>query len=105
MKQVHKYQVIVSDRATQMLVSHAAFLARVSPDAAEQLTSSFEDTANSLQEMPQRCPWFNDEYIPRYKYRYILFEKRYAIIFQIQEDCVYADYVLDCRQDNRWIFK
>lgn len=56
MEQKNKYHVIVSERATRMLVSHAAFLAQVSPEAAERLTSEFEKTANSLEMMPQRCP-------------------------------------------------
>ena len=56
MEQQNKYRVIVSERATQMLVSHAAFLAQVSPEAAERLTAEFEKTANSLALMPQRCP-------------------------------------------------
>ena len=81
-----------------MLVSHAAFLAQVSPEAAERLTAVFEKTANSLETMPQRCPWLTGEYIPRNAYRFILFEKRYMIIFQIVDDIVYADYVVDCGQ-------
>ena len=56
MEQQNKYRVIVSERATQMLVSHAAFLAQVSPEAAERLTIEFEKTANFVRadaaEMP-----------------------------------------------------
>lgn len=100
----NKYCVIVSERAAQMLVSHAAFLAQVSPEAAERLTSAFEKAANSLEMMPQRCPWLTGEYIPKNAYRYILFEKWYMIVFQIADDIVYADYVLDCRQDYSWLF-
>ena len=100
----NKYCVIVSERAAQMLVSRAAFLAQVSPEAAERLTSAFEKAANSLEMMPQRCPWLTGEYIPKNAYRYILFEKRYMIVFQIADDIVYADYVLDCRQDYSWLF-
>lgn len=83
MEQRNKYRVIVSERATQMLVSHVAFLSQVSPEAAERMTVEFEKAANSLQLMPQRCPWLTGEYIPRNAYRFILFEKRYMIIFQI----------------------
>ena len=103
MEQRNKYRVIVSERATQMLVSHVAFLSQVSPEAAERMTVEFEKAANSLQLMPQRCPWLTGEYIPRNAYRFILFEKRYMIIFQIVDDIVYADYVVDCRQDYRWL--
>lgn len=103
MEKHNKYRVIVSERAARMLVSHAAFLAQVSPDAAERLTAEFEKTANSLEIMPQRCAWLTKEYIPRNVYRFILFEKRYMIIFQIADDVVYADYVVDCRQDYSWL--
>ena len=105
MRQQNKYRVIVSERATQMLVFHAAFLAQVSPEAAERLTAEFEKTANSLELMPQRCPWLTGEYIPRNAYRFILFEKRYMIIFQIVDDIVYANYVVDCRQDYNWLIR
>lgn len=105
MEQQNKYRVIVSEQATKMLVSHAAFLAQVNPKAAERLTSEFEKTANSLELMPQRCPWLRGQYIPRNAYRFILFEKRYIIIFQIVDDIVYADYVVDCREDYSWLIK
>ena len=68
------YSVIVSKRATQMLVSHAAFLAKVSPEAANRLVASFEETANSLATMPERCSWLIADYIPPNKYRKILFD-------------------------------
>ena len=105
MEQQNKYRVIVSERATQMLISHAAFLAQVSPEAAERLTAEFEKTANSLELMPQRSPWLTGEYIPRNANRFILFEKLYMIIFQIVDDIVYADYVVDCRQDYNWLIR
>lgn len=103
MKQQSKYKVIVSKKATQMLVSHAAFLAQVSPAAAERLTTEFEKSAKSLESMPQRCPWLRGAYIPQNTYRFILFEKHYMIIFQIIDDVVYADYVVDFRQDYHWL--
>ena len=69
------------------------------------MTAEFEKTADSLEIMPQRCPWLTGEYIPRNAYRFILFEKRYMIIFQIVDDIVYADYVVDCRQDYGWLIR
>ena len=55
--------------------------------------------------MPQRCPWLKGEYIPRNVYRFILFEKRYMLIFQIVDHTVYAEYVVDCRQDYGWLLR
>lgn len=42
MEQQNRYHVIVSERATQMLVSHVAFLAQASPEAAERLTAELK---------------------------------------------------------------
>ena len=105
MEQQSKYRVIVSERATQMRVSQVAVVAQTSPEAAERLTVEFEKTAHSLEVMPQRCPWLTGEYIPRKAYRFILFEKRYMLIFQIVDDIVYADYVVDCKQDYNWLIQ
>ena len=61
-----EYRVVVSQQAVQMLASHAAFLAQVSPPAAERLIASFEKAAHSLEHMPQRCAWFSGEYTGAY---------------------------------------
>jgi len=99
MKQPNSYQVIVSEKAAQMLISHAAFIAQASPDAAERLIVSFETATASLETVPYRCPWLAGEYIPKNKYRFLIFEKRYLLIFQIQDNIVYIDYMVDGRQD------
>jgi hypothetical protein len=103
MEKQNSYRVIISERATQMLVSHAAFLAQVSPEAAERLILEFKEAANFPENIPQRCPWLTGEYIPRNVYRFIIFEKRYMIIFKIVDDIVYADLVVDFRQDYSWL--
>ena len=106
MEQQNKYRVTVSTQAAQMmLVSPTAFLAQVSPAAVERLTVEFEKAAKSLEQMPQCCPWLRGEYIPKNAYRFILFEKRYMLIFQIVDNTVYADYVVDCRQDYGWLIR
>lgn len=104
MEQANKYRVTISKKAADMLISHAAFLAQVSEDAAERLTQEFEVAANSLEVMPQRCPWLMDDSIPKNCYRYLLFEKRYALVFQVIGNTVFVDYVLDSRRDNHLYF-
>ena len=103
MAEQSKYNVIISTRATRMLVSHVAFLASVNEDAAGRLTDDFEEAASSLKMMPHRCPWFEQPYIPKNKYRSLLFGKRYLMLFQIKDHTVFLDYVLDCRQDYQWL--
>lgn len=105
MTELIKYQVIVSKSASGMLVSHAMFLSQVNRDAAERFIKSFEKASKSLDTMPERCPWLSGDYIPRHVYRFMIFEKRYMIVFQIVDDIVYVDYVIDCRQDYRWLIR
>lgn len=103
MEQQTEYQVVISEKAKQMLVLHAGFLAKVSLPAAERFVTSFEQASRSLCTMPQRCPWLMGDYIPKMTYRSLLFEKRYMLIFRIQENIVFVDYVIDCRQDYKWL--
>lgn len=99
------FRVEISRRASQMLVSHAAFLAETSIPAAQNLVTAFENAANSLQRMPHRCPWLIGEFIPRNMYRYLIFDKRYLMIYQIQDHTVYVDFIVDGRQDYGWLLR
>ena len=85
------------------LMKQAQKMQKQMEEAAENL--EFEKAAKSLEQMPQRCPWLKGEYIPKNAYRFILFEKRYMLIFQIVDHTVYADHVVDCRQDYGWLIR
>ena len=74
MDQQNKYQVIVSEQAANMLISHAAFLAQSNSQAAERLIGAFEKAAIGLETMPQRHPWHLRAEIPKNVYRFVLFE-------------------------------
>ena len=101
----NKYNVIVSKKAAQMMVNHAAFLAKVSISAAEILVNDFEKAVSSLEDFPRRCPWLTVEYLPKHQYRSLFFGKGYLIIYQIIDSTVYVDYVVDCREDYTWLMK
>jgi len=98
-----KYIIIVSNTASEMLVSHARFLTKVSEQAAEILIEEFQAKAKSLAEFPEGNPWLSDSTLHINKYRKLLIYKRYLLIYQIKGKTVYVDYVLDCRQDYDWL--
>lgn len=98
-----KYTVLISDEATQMLVSHARFLAQVSEKAALDLAAEFSAKAKSLGEFQERNPWLSDPLVPAGKYRKLLMTKRYLLIYQVKGDNVYVDAVVDCSQDYGWL--
>ena len=97
------YKVVISDEAAQMLVSHARYRAQVSETAAQQLIAEFNAKVKSLEQFPERNPWLSDPLVPAGKYRKLLMAKRYLLIYQLKEDNVYADAVVDCRQDYGWL--
>ncbi|WP_088188564.1 type II toxin-antitoxin system RelE/ParE family toxin [Desulfosporosinus sp. FKA] len=98
-----RYTVVISDEAKQMLVSHARFLVQVSEHAAMRLIEDFQVRATSLEQFPERNPWLVNQLIPSGKYRRLLLEKRYLLIYQIKENTVYVDAVVDTRQDYGWL--
>jgi plasmid stabilization system protein ParE len=103
MAQQQNYKVIVSDRARRMLGTHMRFLAQVSKPAAQAKKKQIMAALSSLAQMPQRFPFFEAPYIPPRKYHKMFIERYYLVLYQIQDDTVYVDYILDCRQDYSFL--
>ena len=96
------YDVIVDPAANDRMYEHFEFLARVSVDAANNLLDSLLNDIRSLERMPFRNPIYNRPYLPTGKYRYMMSNKRYRIVYQIDGDFVFIDDIQDCRQaDNK----
>lgn len=100
-----KYKVIVSDRAKRILGTHIRFMAQVNKDAAKAKKQELMEAMHSLERMPQRFPFFEEAYIPTNKYHKMFVSKWYLVLYQIQDDTVYVDYILDCRKDYSWLIR
>ena len=100
-----KYKVIVSDRAKRMLGTHICFMAQVNKDASKVKKQELMEAMRSLEHMPQRFPFFEEAYIPTNKYHKMFVAKWYLDLYQIQDDMVYVDYILDCRKDYSWLIR
>lgn len=98
-----RYKVIVSDRAKRMLGTHIRFMAQVNKEAAIAKKKELMAAMRSLDYLPQRFPFFEESYIPPNKYHRVFVEKWYLILYQIKDDTVYVDYILDCRKDYSWL--
>lgn len=105
MEKKPQYKVIVSDRAHQMLVGHFRFLAQKSPAATRKVKKELMDAIRSLNQMPERFPFLEAEFIPPNKYHKMFIEKWYLILYQIKNQTVYVDYIVDCRQDYGWLVR
>ena len=98
-----KYKVIVSDKAKQMLGGHVRFLANVDRKAAVNLKNKIMTALRTLEGMPERYPFVSELFIPPNKYHKMVIEKQYLVLYQIKDNWVYVDYILDCRQDYIWL--
>lgn len=103
MEENQRYRVIVSDRAKRMLGTHIRFMAQVNKDAASAKKKQIMEALRSLSRMSQRFPFFEEDYMPSNKYHKMFIEKWYLVLYQIQDDTVYVDYILDCRKDYDWL--
>lgn len=103
MEKTARYKIVVSDRARQMLTVHLRFLARTSPPAARKIKNQIMDAIRSLEEMPERFPFIAGEFLPPNKYHKLFVQKWYLIMYQIQRQTVYVDYIVDCRQEYQWL--
>jgi len=97
------YRVIVSDRATDMLMQHVRFLAQTSLQAADKLRVEIIKAAKSLKNFPEHNAWLSDPVLPANKYRKMIISKRYLLIYQIRDEAVFIEYILDCRQNYKWL--
>lgn len=100
-----QYKVIISERAKEMLGMHIRFLVQVNKSAAIMLKNRLIDEIRALQEMPQRYPFFNENYIPANKYHKLYMENWFLVLYQIKDDTVYVDWIVDCRQDYQWLLR
>ena len=99
-----KYKVIVSDRTKRMLGTHIRFMAQVNKQTAAK-KKEIMTAMRSLSQMPQRFPFFEELYITPNKYHKMFIEKWYLVLYQIQDDTVYVEYILDCRKDYSWLVR
>ncbi|MCC2223944.1 MULTISPECIES: type II toxin-antitoxin system RelE/ParE family toxin [Roseburia] len=100
-----KYRVIVSERAKRMLGTHIRFVAQVNKEAAIAKKKELMTAMRSLESMPQRFPFFEVTYIPPNKYHKMFVAKWYLVLYQIEDDTVYVDTILDCRKDYSWLIR
>ena len=96
------YKILISDTARKMLVDQVYFLAAVNPDAAQRLRSRMISEIRSLSQMPERFPYLEPDN-RKSKYRKMFVPKHYLVIYTVEADTVFVEYILDCRQDYRWL--
>ncbi len=57
----------------------------------------------SLETMPERYPFLDVNFIPPNRYHKMVISNRYLVLYQIKDSTVYIDFIVDCRQDYKWL--
>lgn len=94
------HHVSIDPAANDRMADHMEFLARVSEDAAERLLDDLMTGIRSLKKLPFRNPVYNRPYLPADKYRFLVVNKRYRIVYQIDGNNVFVDDIQDFRQND-----
>jgi len=94
-----KFKVILSHEAESMLIEHTRFLANVSVPASKRFLASFKEAKKILSAFPLSGPYEDEDLLPPETYRRYLFYGRYKILYEVGENEVYIDAIVDCRQD------
>jgi len=94
------YQITIASDAHDRMYDHFEFLARVSVNAAHRLLEGLLQDIRKFAYDPFRFPIYNQPYLPINKYRYIISNKRYRVVYQVCGNHVFVDDIQDCRQDD-----
>jgi plasmid stabilization system protein ParE len=99
-----KYSVTVDPAAFGMLAEHSDFLWQVSPEAADRLEQGFKKSIARIADNPFQFPIADNmdaPDLPPNAYRKCLFERRYKVLFIVEEGDVFVDAVIDSRMENK----
>ena len=92
------HTVIAASRVDGQLLRHIRFLSQVSVSAAKRFRREYAEILDRLEENPFQFPPETDLNLPENMYRKALFARWYKALFLVENDKVYLDAVVDCRQ-------
>lgn len=98
------YNVVVAPIVSEILIEYAKkFALDNGMECSLNLVDSFDKVIESLKELPQRGTR-KLEYIPS-RYHVITFWKHLWLVYQIDSNMVYIDYIIDDRSDYGRLLK
>ncbi|MCL2566220.1 MAG: type II toxin-antitoxin system RelE/ParE family toxin [Defluviitaleaceae bacterium] len=89
-KDEKNYNVLIDPAANDKMYGHFEFLAKVSETAAEKLLDGLIEDIRPLEYMPHRNPVYYKPHLRNGKYRYMISQERYRIVYQIEENMIFV---------------
>ena len=79
-----------------MLIQHVKFLAKVNVKAPDREANKIQEDSITLKYNPKRTSKY--EIIKNCQYRKLIINKKYLVIYFINQETIYIDYIFDCRR-------
>ena len=88
-----------------MLKLHINYLKLSSFINANHFREIILQSAKELEYFPKRYPLFLVPEISNKKYRKMVVDKRYLLLYEVIGESVWINLILDCRQNYKWFLK
>ena len=95
----------VSERAKRNLAKIVTYIAIENPSYSRKIKAEIIAAMKSLSRFPERCPFFEGEFIPYNKYHKFVVASNFIFLYIVQDDVVIVEHIIDCRQDYQWLIR
>ena len=97
---MERYNVEIAENALFLLEKHLRFLANVSAKAAYKINEEIFAKIDTLEDNPFQYPVWQTDFELSREYRRIIVNKRYLIVYFVDGNMVFVDYIFDSSMDN-----
>lgn len=94
-----EYVVTWSPQASEDVIECAKFIKKVSKEAAIKFVKQIYEMTDGLKDFPERNPVFKTPKTIAAVFRKFVFNKRYILVYLINENNIYIYRVLDARRN------
>ena len=94
---MEKYEIIISSKAQEDILTCVGFVKNVSLEAAKDLFNNLYDFIESLETFPERNPLFEMPQGTNREIRKGIVEKRYIVLYEIEKQII-VHRVIDSRK-------
>lgn len=105
MGQSKQYKVEISEKAKRGLAKIVTYNAIENIGYARKLKQEIIASIKTLEQIPERCPFFEGEFIPYNKYHKLIISRHFIALYILQDEIVRIEYIIDCRQDYQWLIR
>lgn len=97
-----KYKIEFTEKALNMIKLHIQYLTLIDINIAKVFKEKIFSASKTLEVLPNRCPLLGISDMTD-KYRKLIIDDKYILVYKVIENIVCIEYFLDCKQDYKWL--